>query len=257
MTDLMVEAGVAPREKFTTVYSGMEVEPFLAADELRADTRRSLGYSDQHVVVGKIARLFHLKGHEYLVRAAALAVAKNPDLRFLLVGDGVLAEPIRQQVRAAGLDDHFQFTGLVPPERIPALFGAMDIVVHTSLREGLARVLPQALIAGKPVIWYDVDGAREVVIDGETGFLLPPKAVDELAERIGRLAADPQLRAAMGAARACAIHRAVSPPAHDAPVARSVRAIARAQARTISAPIRGKLSATLARGRGSPGRQGC
>ncbi len=199
MTALMVEARVAPRAQFTTVYSGMEVEPFLAANELRAETRRSLGYSDQHVVVGKIARLFHLKGHEYLVRAGALAVAKNPDLRFLLVGDGVLAEPIRQQVRAAGLDDYFQFTGLVPPERIPALLGAMDLVVHTSLREGLARVAA-ALIAGKPVISYDVDGAREVVLDGETGFLLPPKAVDELAERIGRLAAEPQLRATMGAA---------------------------------------------------------
>jgi glycosyltransferase involved in cell wall biosynthesis len=200
MTALLVEAGVAAREQFTTVYSGMEVEPFLAADTQRAETRRSLGYSDQHVVVGKIARLFHLKGHEYLVRAAALAVAKNSNLRFLLVGDGVLAEPIRAQVRAAGLDAHFQFTGLVPPERIPALLGAMDLVVHTSLREGLARVLPQALIAAKPVISYDVDGAREVVLDGETGFLLPPKAVDELAERICRLAADPQLRASLGGA---------------------------------------------------------
>jgi glycosyltransferase involved in cell wall biosynthesis len=199
MTELMVEAGVAPREKFTTIYSGMEVEPFLAAGQWRREIRRSLGYSDEHVVVGKVARLFHLKGHEYVVRAAAHAVRERPNLRFLLVGDGILSERVRQQVRRAGLEAHFHFTGLVPPEKIPGLIGAMDIVVHASLREGLARVLPQALIAGKPVISYDIDGAREVVIDGQTGFLLPPRCVDELAGAICRLAADPQMRERMGA----------------------------------------------------------
>ncbi len=79
------------------------------------------------------------------------------------------------------------------------MIGAMDIVVHTSLREGLARVLPQALIAGKPAISYDIDGAREVVITGETGILLPPQSIDELAEAICSLAADPALRARLGA----------------------------------------------------------
>jgi glycosyltransferase involved in cell wall biosynthesis len=198
MTDLMVAARVAPREKFTTIYSGMEVEPFLAADEHRAEMRRSLGYTNEHVVVGKVARLFHLKGHEYVVRAAERAVAAQPNLRFLLVGDGILADALRDQVRRAGLEAHFHFAGLAPPERIPHWISAMDIVVHASLREGLARVLPQALIAGKPVISYDVDGAREVVIDDVTGVLLPPECVDELAQAICRLAADPPLRARLG-----------------------------------------------------------
>jgi glycosyltransferase involved in cell wall biosynthesis len=198
MTDLLVTAGVAPREKFTTIYSGMEVEPFLRADEHRAETRQELGYRDEHVVVGKIARLFHLKGHEYVVRAARAVVDGEPKVRFLLVGDGVLAGEIRDQIRRLGLEPHFRFTGLVAPERIPALIGAMDLVVHTSLREGLARVLPQALIAGKPVISYDVDGAREVVVDGETGRLLPPRSVDELAAAILQLARDPGLRHRFG-----------------------------------------------------------
>ena len=200
MTDLMVEAGVAPREKFTTVYSGMEVEPFLQADEHRDETRAALGYSDEHVVVGKVARLFRLKGHEYLVEAARGAVAAQPNLRFLIVGDGVLSDDIRARVAGAGLEAHFQFTGLVPPERIPRLIGAMDVVVHTSLREGLARVLPQGLVAGKPVVSYDIDGAREVVIDNVTGILLPPKSVGPLAEAICRLAADPAMRRRLGAA---------------------------------------------------------
>jgi glycosyltransferase involved in cell wall biosynthesis len=199
MTELMVDAGVAPREKFTTIYSGMEVEPFLAADEHRAALRRELGYRDEHVVVGKIARLFHLKGHEYVVRAAGQVVRKNPSVRFLFVGDGILAEQLRASIRRENLEAYFQFTGLVGPERIPALVGAMDILVHASLREGLARALPQALIAGKPVISFDVDGAREVVIDDETGVLVPPKRVDLLAEGICRLAADRALRERLGA----------------------------------------------------------
>jgi len=198
MTDLLVAANVAPREKFTTVYSGMEVEPFLKADEHRAETRAALGYRPEHVVVGKIARLFHLKGHEFLIRAARHVVDAQPQVRFLLVGDGVLRKELEQQIAAAGLGPYFQFTGLVPPERIPALLGAVDLVVHTSLREGLARVLPQALIAGRPVVSYDIDGAREVVVPNETGLLLPPQSVEPLAEAMIRLAANPGLRARMG-----------------------------------------------------------
>ncbi len=159
MTEQLVAAGVAPAEKFQTVYSGLEVEPLLAAAAERAALRRQLGYGDEQIVVGKIARLFHLKGHEYLIAAAERAVQADPRLQFLLVGDGLLAARLHDQIDRSGLGKHFRFAGLVPPERIPAYLAAMDIVVHTSLREGLARVLPQALIAGKPVISYDIDGA--------------------------------------------------------------------------------------------------
>src|SRR6185437_3279438 len=102
------------------------------------------------------------------------------------------------RIRREGVADYFHFTGLVPPERIAELLGGMDIVVHASLREGLARVLPQALIAGRPVISYDIDGAREVVLPGETGFLLPPRSVVELADAIVQLAQDPAMRERMG-----------------------------------------------------------
>ena len=74
----------------------------------------------------------------------------------------------------------------------------MDILVHASLREGLARTLPQALIAGKPVVSYDVDGAREVCIPDQTGYLLPPKSVREMARALIRLADDPSLRDRLG-----------------------------------------------------------
>jgi len=116
------------------------------------------------------------------------------------VGDGILREALQRQIDAAGLGQYFQFTGLVPPQQIPRLIAAMDIVVHASLREGLARVLPQAMIAGVPVVSYDVDGAREVVISGETGFLLPPQAVDAMATALEDLISDSQLRHTLGQA---------------------------------------------------------
>ena len=198
MTDLMVQAKVAPRSQFTTIYSGMEVQPFVEADNHRAAMRKKLGFEDHHVVIGKMARLFHLKGHEYLIQAAKLIPADEPHIRFLWVGDGILRQQFEQEIERAGMRHRFIFTGLVPPEDIPGYIGAMDALVHTSLREGLARALPQALIAQKPVISYDVDGAREVVIDNETGYLLPPKSVDSLYEAISRLAMSPELRQRMG-----------------------------------------------------------
>ena len=160
MTDLMVEAGVAPPEKFTTIYSGMDVEPFTRAKEHRAEIREKFGFDDEHVVIGKIARLFHLKGHYDLIKAAVPVVKSNPNVRFLLVGDGILRSSLMQELEELGLAEHFVFAGLVPPSDVPALLGGMDALVHASYREGLARALPQALIAGLPVISYDVDGAR-------------------------------------------------------------------------------------------------
>lgn len=197
MTDLMVNAGVAPREKFTTIYSGMDVEPFLRADEHRAAMRQQLGYQPEHVVIGKIARLFHLKGHEDVIRAAVEVIRANDNVRFLFIGDGILRDHLQSQIEAAGLNQYFHFAGLVPPAEIPKWIGAMDALVHASLREGLARALPQALIAGKPVVSYDIDGAREVAINDQTGFLVPPNW-QALVEPLHKLASEAELRMQLG-----------------------------------------------------------
>jgi len=198
MTDLMVGAGVAPRAMFTTVYSGMELQPFLQANDCRDATRAELGYGPDEVVIAKIARLVRLKGHDDLIAAARGVASHFPQARFLLVGDGGLRHSLEAQVAAAGMTRHFQFAGLVQPARVPALLGAADIVVHTSLREGLARALPQALLAGKPVVSYDIDGAREVVLPGQTGCLVPPRQIEALSHALIRLVGDPALRQAYG-----------------------------------------------------------
>ncbi|MFG0262727.1 MAG: glycosyltransferase family 4 protein [Novipirellula sp. JB048] len=200
MTDLMVAAQVAPRDMFTTIHSGMDVEPFLQASRHRDRVRRQLGLAEDAIVIGKIARLFHLKGHEDLISAAIPVVERVPQVRFLLVGDGIRREPLTRHLESLGLSEHFVFAGLVPPDEVPSLIGAMDLLVHTSYREGLARALPQALIAGRPVVSYDIDGAREVAISGETGFLVPPGDIAQLAHAITQLSRDRELRQRLGRA---------------------------------------------------------
>jgi glycosyltransferase involved in cell wall biosynthesis len=142
------------------------------------------------LVVGKIARLFRLKGYEYVLEAAPAIVRKFPEARFLFVGDGTLRRSLERQARELGVRDRVIFAGLVEPGEIPAMIKAMDVVVHASLREGLARVLPQALLSGCPVVSFAVDGAGEVVRDGETGFLVEPKSAAGLADAIIRVLSD-------------------------------------------------------------------
>jgi glycosyltransferase involved in cell wall biosynthesis len=198
MTDLMVQAGVAPAKQFTTIYSGMDVEPFLNSSIHRERMRAKLGFTADDIVFGKIARLFHLKGHQYVVAAAVETVASVPTAKFLFVGDGLLMESIKDKIRGTSLEGRFVFAGLVPPAEIPAYISAMDVLVHASLREGLARALPQALISGKPAISFDVDGAREVVINGQTGCLVGAKDVPALTRAMIELGCNAEMRASYG-----------------------------------------------------------
>jgi glycosyltransferase involved in cell wall biosynthesis len=195
-----IAAGIARPDRFTTIYSGMELDWFLNAGHGGASVRRQLGIPPDAPVVGKIARLFPLKGHDQLLDAAGAVVRRHPGVRFLLVGDGILQQHLRERARSQGILDNFVFAGLVPRERIPAMISAMDLVVHTSLREGLARVLPQALAMGKPCVSFDIDGAPEVVIPDRTGYLVRPGDSAGLADALSRLIGDAPLRARLGEA---------------------------------------------------------
>jgi len=198
LTDQYVEAGIAPRDRFTTVYSGMDVDQFLNPSRSRDEVREQLGLQPDQIAVAKVARLFHLKGHKFLIEAARTVIDRCPNVRFVLIGDGILRERFEQRIIELGLSEHFILTGLVPPEQIPELVNAADIVAHTSVWEGLARVLPQGLISGKPVVSYDVDGAREVVIPGESGYLLPVEEIASLADALCELAESSELRNRLG-----------------------------------------------------------
>jgi glycosyltransferase involved in cell wall biosynthesis len=197
MTAQYLAAGVGRPEQYSTIYSGMDVDAFLSPPRPRDDVRRELGLAEADLAFGTVARLFENKGHDDILAVAPRVLAANPDVRFVFIGDGIDRDRLVAAIDRMGLRHAFRFVGLVPPGRIPELLGALDAVVHPSLREGLARVLPQALLTGRPVISYDIDGAREVVLP-ETGILLRPRDLEGLGDAILRLAADPSLRLAMG-----------------------------------------------------------
>ena len=170
MVDQCVRAGVGPEKLYHVVYSGMEMEPFLNAMP-DMELRSRLGIPADALVVGKIARLFELKGHRFLIDAAPAIVERVPNVRFLLVGDGALRSSLESAVQERGLEDYFIFAGLVAPAEVPRYLALMDVLAHLSLREGLPRTVVQALAAGVPAVGFRLDGAPEVIIDGKTGIL--------------------------------------------------------------------------------------
>lgn len=197
MAEQALAAGVGRPDQYSTVYSGMDVEAFLNPPDNRAEVRRELSLLDDEVAFATVARLFERKGHDDILAAAPAVLRANPNVRFVFIGDGILREALGAEAARLGIGHAVIFTGLVPPDRIPELLNAVDAVVHPSLREGLARVLPQALLAGRPAISYDVDGAREVILP-ETGILLQPRDIDSLTRAILTLAASPATRDALG-----------------------------------------------------------
>ncbi len=198
ISEKAVAAGVAKQENYSIIYSGMELDWFLNAKFDNEKLRREFNIPLDAPVVGKIARLFPLKGHNELMDAAPEIVRRVPNVRFFLIGDGILLEHLQQRARGYGILENFVFAGLVDRERIPEMISVMDVVVHTSLREGLPRVLPQALAMGKPCVSFEVDGAPEVVIDGLTGYLIKPFDSAGLADCVVKLLGDPALREKMG-----------------------------------------------------------
>jgi glycosyltransferase involved in cell wall biosynthesis len=197
MKQQYLAAGIGRPEQYTKIFSGFPLEPFLAAKN-DLELRKKLGIAPDDFIVGKIARLFKLKGHNDLFAVAPGLVRQNPKIKFLLVGDGEWRQKFEQQVGKIGLRRHFAFTGLVPPAEVPKFVGIMDALVHLSLREGLPRALPQALAAGKPVVAYDCDGAREACRDDETGFLVSAGDKEKLINCLLLLAENENLRHRLG-----------------------------------------------------------
>lgn len=199
MTDQCKAADIGVDKPYVTAYSAIDEEQFLEpiGEERTQAFRRRHGIADSAVVLVTIARLFMLKGHDFIIESAPELAKRFDNVVWLFVGDGNLADSYKQQVRDMGLADRFRFTGLIPPSEIPLAIQSSDILVHCSLREGLARTLPQAMLCGRPAISFDVDGAREVVNE-RTGRLIEPKNIPQLIEACAELIADKPLRERLG-----------------------------------------------------------
>jgi len=197
MTAHALAAGVGRPGQFTTIYSGMEVWQFIPRPAEADQWRSAMGLSTEDVLFTQVSRLAELKGHQYILEAAERL--DDPRIHFCFVGDGHYRRRIEADIARRGLQRRLHLTGLLPPAQIPAILHASDALVHCSLREGLARALPQAMLAGLPVISFDVDGAREVV-SPSTGILLAPRDVAGLAAAIRTLAGSADLRRRLGQA---------------------------------------------------------
>ena len=198
MREQALAKGIGRREQYTTIYSGMEVEAFLNPRWSRAEVRAELELHDDDFVLGTVARLAELKGHDDLLDALGAMMRADRTLKLLWVGDGWHRERLLGRVRAMGIEGQVLTTGLVPPEIVPKYLQAMDALAHPSYREGLPRTVPQALLCGIPVIAYDVDGTKEICRDGETGRLVKPGDLEGLRSAMEWMIEHPEQRRAMG-----------------------------------------------------------
>jgi glycosyltransferase involved in cell wall biosynthesis len=177
------------------IYNGIDVDRFPARGDQEA-IRRELGLAATDLVVLQVARLDYLKDHATAVRTIQRVAARRPDARLVLVGDGPEREAISGLVNQLGLSEHVLFLGL--RSDIPRLLRAADLLLLTSISEGIPLTLIEGMAAGLPVVSTDVGGTSEVVVAEETGLLAPAKDDDALARAVLRLGEDAALRRHLG-----------------------------------------------------------
>ena len=187
------------RRKFWLIHNGIDTKPFYrrSAEEKRA-VKQGYDLPLNKPIITCVANFRPPKGHEYLIQA--LHELKNEGLDFitLLVGDGPLREKLERLVREIGLEERVRFLGSKDREEIPKILAITDIFVLSSLWEGLPTAIIEAMAAGCPVVATAVGGTPELVIDGETGFLVYPRDARALAQKIKFLLQDQSLRERMG-----------------------------------------------------------
>lgn len=187
--------------KIKVIYNGVDIHPY-DGDLSVPDLRRRLGIPEEAQVVGIVAHMVPLKRHEDFLRAAVIVQQSVPDSFFLAVGsDGDASEygrAIKRLSQELGLAERIVWLGFY--ERIHEIFKAIDLLVLPSEEESFGRVLIEAMAARRPVVATKVGGIPEIVMDGMTGFLVPPRSPTDLAQSIIRILRDPQLAEAMGQA---------------------------------------------------------
>jgi len=198
--DDLVRLGVAPESRFRVMPLGFDLTPFTAdrdRAERRARLRSEWGVAGDQVVVTLIARLVPIKRVDRFLALARVLMDRS-DVRFIVVGDGELADRLRSSEDAQALAERLHWAGF--RRDIPDVCYASDVIVLTSENEGTPVSLIEAQAAAVPVVATDVGGVRSAVRDGVSGLLAPVDAIRQLADAVSRLVENPDLRARMGAA---------------------------------------------------------
>jgi len=197
--DDLVALHVAPAEKFTVVRLGIELDERVAIDDaMRAEARRVMGIPPGRFAVGWVGRMTGVKRTDDVVRAFATLRARGVDACLCIVGDGPDREQVERRAHELGVIRDCLFLGY--QEDVARFFAVFDAFVLSSVNEGTPVVAIEALAAARPVVATRVGGVPDVVTEGVDGFLVEPGDVEALAERLERLARDPELRGAMGEA---------------------------------------------------------
>ena len=185
-----------PANKIMVIENGVDVSAFSGYEEDARSIRREFGIADTAPLFGIVGRLKPQKDVSTFLKAAAEILVKEPGARFLVVGDGPLNDQLRVQAKELGLFPSLIFTGM--RKDIPAIMKAIDVMVLSSLWEGLPVILLEAMAAAKPVVSTSVDGVKGVVIPNETALLVETNSPSALSDACVRLARDPELRQTMG-----------------------------------------------------------
>ncbi len=189
------------------VPNGIDPAPFDRPVDVAAK-RRELGLDPGRPVVAVVARLLPQKHHSGFLRAMKLLKERSVEASGLIVGDGRLREELETETRELGLSDRVRFVG----ERgdVPEVLLASDVVALSSIHEGMPLAILEGMAAGRPAVVTDVGGCREVVEDGVTGFVVPPREPTALAMSIEKLVRSPELARAMGGAGRVRVRREFS-----------------------------------------------
>ncbi len=190
-----LERGIGVVGQYVLIRCGIDKASLNIDERVVLDLRASLGLGDEKVV-GMIACLKPQKNPLDLVRCAELVHCKHPDVKFLHVGDGLLRSKVALEIENRGLTEHFILLGW--RKDVSLILPLFDVLVLTSLWEGLPIVFLEAMAFAKPIVAYDVSGLDEAVQDGVNGFLVPPKDVEQLAEKVDLLLEDGAMRSRMG-----------------------------------------------------------
>jgi glycosyltransferase involved in cell wall biosynthesis len=202
----LVRYHVARAEKITVIPLGLDLESFLAGSRLKGTLRRELGMSDGEPLVAIVGRIFPIKNHRLFLEAAARVAAEVDRARFIIVGDGVLRPAMEDYARTLGIADRVIFTGW--RRDLPSIYPDVDVLVVSSNNEGTPVSAIEAMAAGCPVVATHVGGLPDLIADGKTGCLVPPRDPAALAAGVLRILRDRPLARCLGeAARATVAER--------------------------------------------------
>jgi len=190
--------GIGKRSQYRTIYSGINLERFASVTVDVLSVKSSLGIRNGEIVVGNIGRLMFQKNPICFVQALAQVATTIPCVRGLMVGDGDMRGEVEVLIKKLELDDRIVLTG--HRDDVEKMMAICDVIVHTSLYEGMGRVLAEALAMGKPLVATAVDGVPEIVKDGERGLLVKPDDPSALGKTIVEMLNDPPRAQAMGKA---------------------------------------------------------